>query len=150
MKQNHYMTHLLSDINSVFWRMHFRIYRYVARPSILTLYCRMSFIASSPKYYFGNPGWYVKWFGKVDRLCPSGIWTWEPPPPFCDTPPPSSNCFEKQLTRSVLPGFGLAFTLWISAHRNWIIIIFITASQHLRGISPLLSTPEWKYFDPLK
>ncbi len=41
-----------------------------------------------------------------------------------------------------LPGFGFPFTLWISAHRNWIITIFMTASHHLRGISPLLSTPE--------
>jgi hypothetical protein len=31
------------------------------------LFCRL-FIASSPKYYFGNPEWFMEWLGAVDHV----------------------------------------------------------------------------------
>ncbi len=49
------------------------------------LFCGL-FIASCPKFYSGNPDWYMEWLSTVDqRLI---FWTWEPPPFLLATPPP--------------------------------------------------------------
>ncbi len=51
---------------------------------------RRLFIASNPKYLFGNPDWYIKWLGTVDRRLSSLVFRPEEPPHphFCGKPPP--------------------------------------------------------------
>jgi hypothetical protein len=54
-------------------------------------FCELS-MASSPKYYFRNPDWYIKWFGMVDHQYLAYYLDLRTPLPFpVATPPPTQT-----------------------------------------------------------